>query len=106
MATREIPLNSDIAAFDFKLDLDNRPFTFDIKFNTRMSVWFLSILDDAGVVLLGDIPLFPKLPLIDKYQHDARLPQGVLFLINLVSEDENPTRDNLGTDVVLLYEDA
>lgn len=106
MAIREIPLRSDIKSYNFRVDLDNRTFTLDISFYDRAQIWLMNILDDTGEMLISGIPLFPKMFLIDKYQHDARLPQGKLFVESLVSEDANPTADNLGQDVILLYEDV
>lgn len=106
MAIREIPLRNDIAAYTFSVDLDNRPFKFRMKFNDRTGLWSFDIFNDADVILLGGIPLFVKQLLIDKYQHNLRLPQGNLFAQNLVNPDDPPNRDNIGIDVILLYEDA
>jgi len=106
MAIREIPLRNDIAAYTFTIDLDNRTFKFEFRFNDRSGIWHFDIFNDADEIILAGIPLFVKQLLIDIYKHDVRLPQGNLFAQNLVSEDDPPNRDNLGTDVVLLYEDA
>ena len=106
MAIREIPLNSDISAFSFLVDLDNITFGFRFIFNDRTGLWGFDIQDSAGIPLLVGIPLFSKQLLIDKYQHIAGLPQGNLFAQNLVDENAPADRDNLGTDVILLYEDA
>lgn len=106
MAIVEIPLRNDIAAYTFSVDLDNRTFTFDMKFNDRTGLWSFDILNDAGETLVGGVPLFVKQLLLSRYKHDTRLPQGNLFAQNLVNEDEPPGRDNIGTDVVLLYDEV
>ena len=106
MATREIPLRNDTAAYSFSIDLDNRPFKLELRFNDRTALWSLDIFNDADELLLAGIPLFTKQFLIDRYQHDQNLPQGNLFMENLVNPDDPPNRDNIGIDVVLLYEDA
>ena len=106
MAIREIPLRNDLANYTFSIDLDNRPFKFEFKFNDRTGLWTFDIFNDADEILLGGIPFFVKQFLIDRYQHDQALPQGNLFGENLVNPDDPPNRDNIGIDVVLLYEDA
>lgn len=106
MAIREIPLRNDIAAYTFSIDLDNRPFKFELRFNDRTELWSFDILNDSDEILIGGIPIFTKQLLIDRYQHDQRLPQGVLFAQNLVNPDDPPNRFNIGIDVILLYEDA
>jgi len=106
MAIREIPLPNDVGAFSFLIDLDNRTFNFIFRFNDRTGLWGFDIQDVAGTVLLGGIPLFSDQLLIDKYQHDARLPQGNLFAQDLVNVDLPATRDNLGIDIVLLYDEV
>lgn len=106
MAIREIPLRNDIASYTFTIDLDNRTFKFAMKFNDRTELWSFDIFNDADILLLGGIPFYVKQVLIDQYQHDLRLPQGILFAENLVNPDDPPTRDNIGIDVILLYQDA
>ncbi len=106
MAIREIPLRNDIAAYTFSVDLDNRSFSFELRFNDRTNLWSLDILNDSDVLLLGGIPLYSKQLLLDRYQHDQRLPQGNLFIENLVNPNLAPDRNNIGIDAILLYEDA
>jgi len=106
MAIRELPLDSTISSFTQKMDLDGRPFTFRFRFNDRTDRWGFDISDDAGTVLIAGIPLFVKQLLIDRYQSNPALPQGSLFAINQVNPDDPPTRDNLGTDVLLLYDEV
>lgn len=106
MAIREIPLDSANSSFIQKVELDGRPFSFRFKFNDRTELWSIDISDDAGVLLVAGIPLFVKQLLIDRYQHKEGLPQGSLFAINQVDEDLPPTRDNLGVDVLLLYDEV
>ena len=106
MAIRQIPVRNDIPAYNFRINLDNRPFLLSFSFNDRRNRWTLNMADEAGTELLNGITLFTKIPLIDKYQHDIRLPQGNLFALNLVNDGVPPTRDNLATDVQLFYEEA
>lgn len=106
MAIREIPITPGVLAFSFKVDLDNRPFEFIFSFNSRSQIWTFDIKDDAGTTLLYKVPIFVKSVLLDQFKHDTRLPQGKLFAINLVDENASPTDENLGDDVLLLYEEV
>lgn len=103
---RQLPIKQGQLAFSFKTDLDNRPFTFTFTFNERLQRWTFDIFDDAGEILVYDIPVFVQQLFLKKYKHDDRLPQGNLFAINLVSENEPPDKETLGADVLMLYEDA
>ena len=106
MATRELPLDPTDHAAKFKLDLDGRVFEFVFKFNARVNRWHLDILSDAGVELINGVLVVVKLDLLAKHRHDERLPQGTLFAVNLVSENVEATQDNLGSDVLVLYDEA
>lgn len=103
MAIKQFPIVRGTLAFSFKIDLDNRPFEFVFSFNTRSELWTFDIFNDAGDVLIYKVPIFVNQILLSQFQSDLRLPQGALFALNLVSENENPGRDNFGSDVVLLY---
>lgn len=105
MALRELPVQ-DLVAYEMKVDLDNIPYSFVFTFNDRVKTWTFSIFDDAGTELISGIPVFVNALLLENYQHDDRLPQGNLFAVNLVDDASPPNEDNLGTDVVIFYEDA
>lgn len=106
MARRILPIEPGISAQSFTVQLDNRPFQFRFIFNGRAELWLFSIFDDAGTLLLADVPVFTKQELIGLYQHDLRLPQGVLFAVNETEQDTKPTFENLGSDVLILYEEV
>ncbi|MEE8299292.1 MAG: hypothetical protein V3R67_07930 [Thermodesulfobacteriota bacterium] len=106
MAIKQIPLNFDVPSFQFKVDLDGIPFSFDFEFNDRLQKWSFNILDDAGTCLLVGILFTVNGLFLEKFQYDTRLPQGDLFAINTVNDEVDPDRDNLGTDVVFLYDEA
>ncbi len=106
MAVREIPVRNDIAAYSFSVDLDNITYNFNFKFNDRTNLWSIDISNDAEVLLVAGIPLFVKQDLLQFFRHESRLPQGTLFAANLVNENLPPDRDNLGTEVVLLYDEV
>jgi len=101
-----IPVQNGLAAQRFRVDLDTVTFELKFTFNTRKQRWTFDIFAEDGTELLNGIPILVKQFFLDKYQHDQRLPQGDLFAQNIVNEDEAPTFENLGTDVVMLYQEA
>lgn len=106
MAVRQIPITAGVLAFSFKIDLDNRPFDLRFTYNERLSLWTMNIRDDAGTDLLVGIPIYVKADFLSQFRYDDRLPQGKLMALNLVDDISPPVKDNFGTDVVLIYQDA
>lgn len=104
MALREIPVGSDIEKF--KTELDGINYEYRFIFNDRTQLWGMDIFDDTGELLLGGVPMLVNQDILDKYRNDKRLPQGTLFITNLVEENVDPGRDNFGTDVILFYQDV
>lgn len=106
MAERQIPIEPGEVAFSLKVDLDNRPFTMQFTFNSRMAIWTLNISDDAGDELVNGIPIHVKQDLIRSFKHDPRMPQGLLVAVNLVDGVTKPTIANFGSEVLLIYQEA
>ena len=106
MAIRTIPIDPALLAFSFKVDLDNKSYRFRFAWNARVSVWTMNVLSEAGIELVNGIPIYPKQLLLKPFQYNEDLPQGNLFALNLVDGNTPPTRENFGSDVVVLYEEA
>lgn len=106
MAIRTLPVVAGIPALIFKVDLDGRPFKFEFTFNDRAGLWNMTIFNDADEVLLAGKALHVKQLLLELHQYNQALPQGNLFMLNLANENVNPTLENFGSDVLLLYEDV
>lgn len=106
MAWKEIPISVDEVAFSFKIELDSRPFRLQFTWNERLAAWKMNIQDDTGLDLICGIAIYPLNKLLKSYKYNTALPQGDLMAINLVDGVTPPTIDNLGTDVVLFYNEA
>lgn len=106
MALKQIPLTPDVLAFDIKTDLDGRTFGFRFDYNRRAEQWRFNIEDAEGNDLLVGIPLQTRVDLIGQYQHDADLPQGQLFVVNLEDEWANPGIYDLQRNALLLYQEV
>jgi len=105
MAIRELPVRSDIFAYTFLTTLEQNDYLFTLRFNSRQDRWIMDIqLPDETDLLIG-IPLLVSFPLTFRFR-DTRLPPGQFFVIDETGQERNPTRDNLGTDIKLLYSES
>lgn len=60
-------------------------------------------MQDANlVVLIAGVQLVPNFDLLDKYP-GRNLPQGIFMAADARGNTFDITRDNMGSDVVLLY---
>lgn len=106
MSIRILPFTSSLAKERFRTTLDDTTYEFLYRFNFRTQRWTMTIRDDAGNDLLTGIPIICNSLLLKNYQYNLNLPQGKLIAINLVEDGIPPTRETLGTDVIVAYEDA
>lgn len=106
MAIRTLPIEEGVLAFSFKTTLDSTPYEFSFTFNERAQLWTMNIKDDAGTDLVLGIPIYVNQLLLSQFQYDSRLPQGNLMAMNLIDGASPPVKDNFGTDVIMVYEEA
>ena len=105
MATLEIPVRTDLPNYNERVDLEGTTYIFKFRFNSRWQTWIMDILTaDEDNILVG-VPIHVNLPLISKIR-DERLPQGFLFAINIENTYQDPTEDNFGQNVLLLYRES
>lgn len=105
MAILEIPVRSDLSSYEFVVELDRRNYLLGFRWNTRTSQWFMDISKTDGTAVLAGVPLLVGVELIDRFQSDDRPPGRMLVFDKSRSGDE-PGRNNLGTDFLLLYREA
>jgi hypothetical protein len=105
MATLILPARSDAAFYDFEVDLDERAFTIEIRWNARAGGWFLSLYDSAGVPLSMGRRIVLGANLLG-HGVDPALPPGTLLAVDTTTQDSDPGRDDLGSRVLLAYVEA
>lgn len=105
MAILEIPIRSDLPAYNFQINLEGTVFTLHFRYNSRSERWFMDINDTDDEQIVVGIPLLYGLPLVDRYK-DERLPLGRFIIVDETGEERNPTRDGFGTDFKLLYQES
>ncbi len=106
MALLQLPVSSGSGKYEFKTTLDSVKYTLAFRYNTRAGRWIMDIKTGGGVIIVAGIPLLAGCDFLAQFQAYDDLPHGNLFLLNLVDENESPDRDNLGTDVLLMYQEA
>ena len=105
MATLEIPLRSDVKAYQFSVDLETVIYQFSITYNQRMGRWILDILDQDGNDVLLGIVLLQGIPLIDRFI-GGNYPAGRLILIDTTGLNREAGENDLGNDHRLIYEES
>jgi len=104
MALQEIPLRSDSAAFKFQITLDAVEYTLQFSWNSRMSSWFFDIMQNDETPIVMGQPVLVNFALMARFK-DTRLPQGRLYFFDTSGDAINPDRFDLGSRVIMYYED-
>jgi len=106
MAIRIIPIDPQLVAQKFKISLDAVTYTFDLDFNERTGRFRLNIFDDLENELIFAIPMLVNYDLLKFHKFDPLLPQGTLFLVNLEEDNVDPSLGDLGSSVIMVYDEA
>lgn len=102
MAWKTLPIHSDFPNYSFKIELSSTLYILDFRFNFRSEYWIMGIKDSTGDMIQAGIPVLVQQLLLNRFA-DLRIPPGDMVALNLKSENEEATRDNFGSSVVLLY---
>ncbi len=104
MSTLEMPVRSDLPAYQFQIDLEEKIYTLAFKWNDRKERWVMSILTSEGVEVLMGIVLLTDVAIVDQYLNiSVEMPPGRFFVIDETGEGKNPGIDDLGNDIKLFY---
>ena len=106
MAILQLPVSSDRASYEFKITIENVKYTFAFRFNSRADRWIMDIKTGGGVMLVAGLPLLIGVDLLAQFKDAKEIPQGNLFLVNLFDQNESPGRDDLGNNVLLMYQET
>jgi hypothetical protein len=102
MSALIIPLTSDHYQ-DFKIALESTDYFFVIQWNERSAFWTLDIYTAGKALVKGGMVLRAGYSLLDQYS-DELLPPGKIKMIDQNGGGVDPSYDDLGTRVVMLYE--
>jgi hypothetical protein len=85
--------------------LDGVNYGIETYYNTRAGAFFLNLLDEDGNILKAGIKVVVSFPLTGFRDTDPRMPPGMLYAYDTSGQDLDPTLDDFGTRVLLLYEE-
>ena len=91
-----------LAKYNFDIALEGRLYRMQIMWNSRHEFWTLNISDNQGNQILRGIKLVINYELIRRYKKEA-LPPGALIPIDVTEKLERIGRNDLGTNVQLVY---
>lgn len=105
MATWKLPTTpAETAPYQFDVPLDGTVYGVELRWNERAGRWFYTILTAEGVVVVAGQPVMNRYPLLR--WPDDRLPPGRMFAIAMSDPDIEAGVDELGSRVLLVYDDA
>jgi len=105
MALLIIPVTNEPWS-EVKAKLDGKVYVLTFRWNTRDGAWFMDLADADGAILKPGIKLVCDWPLTAFRDTDPGLPPGMLSMFDTSGGQIDPTLDDLGTRVLLLYEEA
>jgi hypothetical protein len=85
----------------FNVNIERTLYTFFIQYNARYSFWTLSLY-------INDVPLFEGFKIVQGVNIGDifHLPfSGKLYIESITNKKTDPTRDDLGVDQQLIYDD-
>lgn len=98
---RVIPLKS-LPAYMFEIDIDERVYRIEIRWNSRGEFWTFNLLTRSGEPLIQGVKMVLNFELIRRYGDD-RLPKGALIPIDTTGRLDRIGRHDLGENVQLVY---
>lgn len=98
----KIDLDANTPYFDFQTPLENKTYTIQCRWNSRIERWFMDVLNDAGdTVLLGGLCLIANWPLA--LYITGREPPGWLIVVDTSGGGTDPDLNSLGKQHQLWY---
>ena len=106
MAQSVIPLDAADAHFDMEVELSGKIFTLEFKWNTRAAFWSASIREFQGDYIVAGEAVRSDWQLFKRHYGLTTMPEGRLLVVDMSGEKRDPTRDDLGVRVLLVYDDG
>lgn len=92
---------SEFPSFTQEILLDNIPYKFNFKWNTRGEYWQMPIYDREENLLIS-VKIVLTFELLSLYRHFGG-PQGELYALPMVNNVDRIERDSIGDTVELVY---
>lgn len=105
MTVYEMPLIAGSYDYEIRTTLEGEIYHFRFRWNDRAASWFLDLSDGDGVPLAFGIRITVDVSLLEQYKYKA-IPPGRFFAFDTTLRQTDPTVDDFGTRVLLLYNDS
>lgn len=96
-----IPLRG-VGAFNFEIELDNRAYQMEVRWNSRKEFWTLDILTRDNIPIIRGLKMMPNVEMIRRYV-DHKLPPGAIVPTDITGKLEKIGRDDLEDKIKLVY---
>jgi hypothetical protein len=104
MTFYEIPTSSSNYHYTQTVQLSGVTYQLQIRYNTRMDRWILSVNDISGTPIVQGLPMLSLRSLTGQYT-TLSLPPGPLFCLNQSSPYTEPSLTSFLTDTGFYYGD-
>jgi len=104
MAVFELPVRSDIPAYQFRQELDGSVYTLRFRWSERSCRWIMDIADEQNTDIIVGLPIHTERDVKSRFVGEG-VPPGDFISLDLAGNQRSPDRDTFGTDVKLFYQD-
>ena len=105
MAITVLPIDALLPSYTVDVDLGATVYRFDLAYNTRAECWSIGIgLPDGTVIANGQVIRADWEPFAAIV--DERMPAGTIFTVDLEGTGTDPDETDLGTRVLVCYDDG
>lgn len=101
----DIPVRSDLPAFQYAITLEQAVYRLGFRFNQREGIWLMDVLTQASVPLVTGAPILVSLDILAPYQVEG-LPPGNFFAEDTSGLNIDPGASDLGNRVLLHYRES
>ena len=105
MAYEVLPLDAAQPAYTVDVGFGGVLYRLALQVNTRGGYWTMGIYTTADEAIVEGIRIVTDWELLGQYS-DSRLPPGRLFSVDLNEDGSEPTVDDLGSRLLVVYDDG
>jgi len=97
-----VPTRTDLATYEFTIELDAAIYRFRFQFNERDQSWFFDLLDEDGNPFRQGKKVVTNFPLFRLLATEGR-PPGELYAVDTTGQNIRAGLEDLGSQVILVY---
>lgn len=106
MAFFRLPVRNDVAAYRFRVELDDEPFIFTFRYNPRHGRWFMDLQIAEGDVIFYSRAVVLNDDILKPFRGVQGAPNGPLIITDLSNENVEPDDNTFGDEVAVIFEET